>query len=732
MRPGIKRWVFLALAPFIAVGLMGGNCNKSGGGGGGWAPPSIVMTGGKGATSEGGMGGQISLTANAGDVTVSWAGLVDTLFTTLAAPEIDLGAVPWTVTQNYTLDVYTDTTDADNNAAVGDYLLFTSNQFIHRKDGTSVYTEVTGLNVNPGVTLTLGLNVSTGGAGGEDTAMIWFTGDMVIQGVVKPKTLDTGNIGGPVETIDGAPATNRDAGTVRLSAYDIINSGLVDARGADATVAGERGGYGGVIDIVSGDILYNTGKVDSSGGDGRNGGDGGFAATAYGLSAETSFSSAGGFIINRGEVRAEGGDGANGGNGGAVHFNCVYDIYNTGGIYTDGGNGSNGNGGSGGDIYGGLPLPILEGSYLYLGGVISANGGSATDAGASGPFQAGAGGMVEFNAGFKIINIAWIVSKGGDGLVNATGGDGGDLLITKYNSFSRVFQNAILQLDGGDSNAVGSSGGRGGDVDITSITGVDLAGAIYSSGGNGDLGGRGGRLRVTAGEVALLGYAHCNLDGGDGVPGGSGGQVNVSANDYSIWQPNLNASAGRGADFPGGGQGGVFSNIAFNGSITQTGSILLKGGDMTNGHGGSGGTAMLTSGLDVDLRGSIDISGGSALGPGNFAGGNPPIIQILAGRDIYCQGSFYTRGGRASGTGTGGIGGIINVWAVSVEFFGLADVRGGDGNLALGFGGDGGRIDIVSSTPPSVLTGSWYATGGTGSTKGGDGQITVDGMIVFP
>jgi len=57
---------------------------------------------------------------------------------------------------------------------------------------------------------------------------------------------------------------------------------------------------------------------------------------------------------------------------------------------------------------------------------------------------------------------------------------------------------------------------------------------------------------------------------------------------------------------------------------------------------------------------------------------------------------------------------------------------GGDADPAVGTGGAGGWIAVISLTPPSIYSGSWLATGGSGSVPGADGLIEVDGTVIFP
>jgi len=140
----------LSLFVFVSLGTTG-CCHDQDDTERGWTPGAILLAGGQGGNGfSGGAGGLVVITSNNGDSSIATSGLVNTSFMTPDQPAYNLGTNPWIVTANRQIVVYVDTTDADNNALVGEYLLILNNPNILLKRGAADYLPVTGNNPNRG------------------------------------------------------------------------------------------------------------------------------------------------------------------------------------------------------------------------------------------------------------------------------------------------------------------------------------------------------------------------------------------------------------------------------------------------------------------------------------------------------------------------------------------------------------------------------------------------------
>jgi len=243
-------WVLLS-AVVLGLGVMSFGCapdddddDKRGG-----YYSAISVRGGGGDTGPGGMGGVVQITSDfpGAKITLGPAGVMDNRYLTPIIPAQDLGFNPCIINQNTTIDVYLNQADADTNAVDGEYLLLLDADTLYLREGAGDYSEVGGLMVGPGATLTLGLNSNEGGNTGQDTAVAEFISDVVIHGEVRVKALDTGTLGGGIiEDRAGAPATSDDMGSLFMMSFgSVFLYGRVDLSGNDAAAPGQRGGYGG-------------------------------------------------------------------------------------------------------------------------------------------------------------------------------------------------------------------------------------------------------------------------------------------------------------------------------------------------------------------------------------------------------------------------------------------------------------------------------------------------------
>ncbi|HUT54932.1 MAG TPA: hypothetical protein VM658_16195 [bacterium] len=703
----------------------------------------IQAKGGQGDELDGGSGGAALITAGPNGLVISPEGSVDTSFNLPLVPAYDLGDEAWTVTGSYTVNVYIDTTDSDANADDGEYLLFLGDTALYRRNGVDDYTEVTGLKVNRGVVLTVGLNSNFGGGNsGQDTAQLVFEYDVVIFGTVKPQTLDTGDLDD--ETIEdraGAPATDMDMGALSIRAYRSFLYGKMDASGADATVADQRGGYGGLVNLAGDDYVLVTGIIDASGGNGMGDGDGGDAGWNanhwWGARLQTYT----GAVVNRGTILANGGNGANGGNASFIRLVSAAHVFNTGTLMANGGRGSNGDGGDGADSDPGIGIQLQAPTgSIFNSGNMSANGGNAVEAGVGGPVEAGSGGLVDFQTNGDIRNSGAIVANGGNASVDGNGGSAGEARLVS--GFS-LYNDAPISLAGGNAAGTDNIGGEGGALsleDAVIIIDVKLVskGAINLNGGVGDQGGPGGSVQLSGYGVELIGYSGLILDAGNGgINGGNAAPSSTitSAGDVAIQNFLISARGGVGLDGNGGyamtGPGGLA--LISSANLSYQGAITLVGGRAADGNGGSGGglTIQATSG-DLSFKGGIDLSGGGA-GGGSDGDGGSVVGTSINGINVTLDGTLVAAGGRAIGGGTGGSGPMAQINAVMQVISNMSyNLSGGNADLTSGTGGNGGMLGLKSNILATQDAGHWNVAGGNGLIDGDDGLVVIDGIQMFP
>ena len=558
---------------------------------------SIDIGGGAGTVGQGGYGDQecgIWLDGYGPlGVRIYRTGAADASFA-LDVPglTLDFGAELLTVAADMTIPVY-DTDPADDNV-----------YYFLRDDST--VNAVTGIRVNAGATLMLGINSDRDGSGWYESASLYLENDLEVLGTLRTAAFDDPDTQESGESIDRAGLALDTSGGVFIR-----SSGVVSTAG-DSAVTG-RGGYGGGIEFIAytseapnSGIVVNQGLIDASGGSTVDPAAEGGSSAAYGafdycvnLYADVRF-------VNTGSIRADGGSGGTGGRAGGWYGNSFYvggpgALQNTGPISMSGGNGNNGDGGNGGN----LDMEAGEIS-LHNSGAISMRGGDGTTNGGTG----GNVNMYVYSVG-DLLNSGAIDARGGDstGTDNsfaAYGGQGAQIYLYTYGG--KLLSSGQIEAGGGDvaNGNSGSYGGQGGYVDIESYpdfwTGTSPAGAmeisgnIFARGGAGPNGGYGGALYVYYGDsngtggIVLRGYSNLVNDGGRGVTyGGDGG---------GIWL----------YDYYSGGLTG-------SGGLQTEADLSANGGDATD-SGGYGGYVQLDSYTPPSQYGSITVDGGTGTTPG--------------------------------------------------------------------------------------------------------------------
>jgi hypothetical protein len=427
----------------------------------------------------------------------------------------------------------------------------------------------------------------------------------------------------------------------------------------------------------------------SSGGGGGHGGDG----------AVSAFGAVGGGAYDSPLTPSQGGSGGGSGNGTAP--------YNLGG--------------PGGGI-----LNLNVSGHLFLGGLISANGGTGVGEGSGG----GGGGSVLVQTD-GLLGSGTVSACGSAGQAADDGGGGGGC-IAVYSVFSSFTGNLVATGGGSGTN-------RGGAGTIyTSLTNGGTAQLVIDNGG--------ARGTNTPAVTSASGYDLTI----------SGGAVAVASNSAPVSVHNLligsNSSLAFQPVFP---QQPPSMNVTVtgNGTIQVGGSMLLdgkgyaaglgpgEGGHFSTngfqvggggGHGGVGGNypgAQNGGGYAYDVVTTPEQPGsGGSSGIGLTGGAGGGALHLTVTGTLLVAGSISANG--MPGTGEdcgGGSGGSIWLSAGTLTGAGTIAANGGAGELPLGGGGGGGRIAILVSS--NTFTGSLSAYGAVGGVSGGAGTIYLQNSL---
>lgn len=655
---------------------------------GGSADNSVVGT-------QGGYGGGIYMDVY-GDVKVKKTGTVDTSFS-IPSYAYHFGSNKATVTVDTTVKL-----QGTDTIAAGDLYLISGDTNLYVSNGETG-TVVSGLEVKPGVTLTVPANWDT---------WAYFIFEQSVQ-------------------IDGTVRTAADAVDLDMESGSLF---IVGSRGVVTTKSSNAGVDGGDIYLYSESVFINKGVIDASGSD-NTGGNGGNAGYAW--------ADADSLLYNTGTLLSMGGDGSvNGGSGNGIGLYSYFaSVYTSGVLDCSGGDGAGGSGGYAGTEYG-IDLQAgadYEGSRsigsLVVGGTLTANGGNGTG---------GNGGqasliLLESNGG-KLWTSAAITARGGAGTgAGNYGSNGGWVrMFADYGEFDGEFS-----------------------VDTW---GIKITGNIDLSGGPGvTFGGWGGRLEVrnnisgadipTGPAVQMVGYKGLSMNGGSGYNGGwaggyfYGGGYMIMTRDwftgYGVALPVGSISNGVPASLVGGsadsaaGTGGLGGMVQF-----MTLNYMGHGGEVTAQNsapidvsGGDGYSALYAGGVFIYGYNKTSNSGViTALGGDGAIGGYGPGyewygIYLMSSYDVLNSGAIKGSGG--FGVQQGGYGGQVAMIAGSqVKNKASVTMNGGDSEQ---YGGYGGLITMVSELIPTSNSGSLKVKGGVGGTADGlDGYIYIDGVDVGP
>lgn len=670
---GIQKGAFRSLIVFSSLVLMfaacdfwnSGGTNSRSGGAVSQADSVIDASGGRGTAGTGGSGDTDSgiwiESYGSYGIKILQSGRADTSFQyEIPSATPGFGTVPLTVGGGeVTVNVVT------VEPAQGTPYMVAGSGAIYISDGdgllaSGVEARVTGIRIQAGATLTLGLSADTDGDGLLDTAQVDLSNDAEVLGILRSAAFSDGTVQ------DSGYPLDRGALYVNTSGKFLVRSTGTVRTAGDNTTSG-RGGDGGGIDIQSYGFI-NEGTIDASGGtttdQAERGGNAAFfegpRSALYLYSYEE--------FHNAGVIRADGGNGgADGGNGAYASYRTPQiaarmTVYNTGPVTLKGGNGANGNGGNGA----GFTIYSENGS-LYNSASISTRGGD-------GKFNGGSGGNLNAytNSAGNLVNSGGIDTSGGnstgtspDGAAN--GGSAGYLYIYGYNGIVKSSGN--LTANGGNSENAnsGSYGGNGGYIDIESLgsgggrgparrspfydgwSNMEISGNLETKGGRGANGGNGNYIYLyhdgsMAGGVVLLGYSGIAGNGGEGTAnGGSAAAFYLgydSNPDSAVVEPPVSLNGGNGAD--NGGMGGYIEWYG-NRTISVTGQIEANGG--AGGlSGGGGGSVYLYSNL-VSATGTISADGGDS-------GGNGGTVYLYSYSPPSTYATISVVGGAGGGDGT--------------------------------------------------------------------------------
>ncbi|MFO0624493.1 MAG: Dickkopf N-terminal cysteine-rich domain-containing protein [Polyangiales bacterium] len=318
----------------------------------------------------------------------------------------------------------------------------------------------------------------------------------------------------------------------------------------------------------------------------------------------------------------------------------------------------------------------IEGSIDVSGGA----GGNANDAESQSCANGNAGGGETGTNVQGAHGAATNITRGGAGGTGAQGGVGAGGLADHGGRYGGGA--------GGLPNGVGAGGGGGGWAGGGG--GGGAVGCTFCSGGPG-----GGTMgRETGGS------------GGNGGSGAEGGRAGATLETY-------NGAAGTGAPFDSGGAGGGGGGC-IGGTAAADPSVVRDTFRPGSGGGGGGAPRALTNGVCDASR----AFGGGGGGGGGGALRLASATRILVGATGVLRadggdgGSNVERGVVRSGSGGGGSGGVIHLWAPSVQTQGRVSAAGGIGGASAvptnrGGAGGIGRVAVSVTTPRCALGGSF-------------------------
>jgi hypothetical protein len=579
----------------------------------------------------------------------------------------------------------------------------------------------------------LGGQGGVGGAGGPVTVINSagiHTSGASSSGIAAESQGGAGGVGGNSGGIYGQGGAGGAGGSG--SGVTVLDSGSIETTGASSSgiAATSQGGAGGVGGAAGG--AY--GKAGAGGA----GGGGGLVTVQQEGSIVTTGESSSGIVADSlggvggagrgaGGAYGAGGAGGTGGSGGDVVVNASGSIETEGdssaGIFARSQGGIGGAGGVGGGVYGAGGAGGVGGSAGHV-HVIAAGSSSITTLGAeadgiSAQSLGGAGGNGGTGGG------VW--GQGGGALGSGPGGtvvvENAGVITTSGTGARGIFAESIGGFGGASGigggvvgwGGSGNSAGDGGAVTVTNSgtitttgdSGERLGGAIYAR----STGGGGGDAAGSGGLIAMGGTGFASGDGGTVTVTNYGPLQTLGSDTYGIMAQSIGGGGGSGGNAYGLGAVGGTENSTGDGkdvTVTNWGTVTTAGAGshsiLAQSVGGGGG---VTAGHAGAAYSPLFSWGGTGA-----AGGSASTVTV------HNYDNLATSGVDASGIlaqsigGGGGAGG--GSYAVGLQF---AITLGG--NSAVG--GQGGRVDVDSSTGSTIITEGGFSHGIHAQSVGGGG-----------
>jgi hypothetical protein len=656
---------------------------------------------------------------------------------------IDLGTNPAEITTDIT--IFSPSTATE----VGD-LYITSNR-MYRYDGAVDETEEPIFGTME--TLITGLKITATGIlkfdTGSTSTYIYLSNDIQNDGeITVPETAESyannleisafNYVGSGNIDVSGQ-VTGQDAGGLSLSGNIILNSGTINASGAEGDDL-TPGGNAGDVDIYSQILTGNSGSIIANSGSSTGQGSG---TTAYIDLYGTRD------VVNIGSISASAGSGVNENssyNGGDIEISASNVLLNTGSITANGSDSilntagdAGGEGGDGGQI------------SLYLGEGGEEGYGSASDA----P---------------HLINTGTLQADGGDSAYDSNvAGDGGDIDINSYESYgdstymnpSLIAISGNLLAEGGDATGTSDSSGEGGEGGYIEIlhysqigselpTQIDGYESLNASGGDALRSGDAGNINIEALSSEQSYYGLTMVSSSSSLSYGSASSTYAPAPPIDIETDlliNGGESIASGTLTQDAGHAGYLSIGNYSSSnnseedltISFVGDISANASNVNNGDEADGGYISVFSPQDIVIHGDINLNASSdtaipADGESdgyNEGGEGGSLFAVSTFAEIDFDSQFTANGGAGQlGGGDGGFLFLTSTESSTVD--GSISVTGGNAsttevNGEETKGGDGGLFYIISNDLDTNLQASYVFTPGTGTTTGTNGGVYVDG-----
>jgi len=327
-----------------------------------------------------------------------------------------------------------------------------------------------------------------------------------------------------------------------------------------------------------------------------------------------------------------------------------------------------------------------------------------------------------------------ITSMAGDIFVSGTlrGGDAGGASrgLTLQAPVGTVYVTGAI-------DAAGTATGQAGGAIVISARRIVITGAVSASGADGEIGGDGAAVTLSASELLFLG-APVRAHGGAGTTGGGrGGSVAIEGAGAVQAVDLIDA---RGGVASGGiaGVGGVIrvGEQVSPAQVSVSAPLSARGGrgGTIGGHGG--GITLETQMGNMVIGGSVDFGGGDASGQpgggGNFVvhPGTAAGDSNVNGGDVLLTGRVLGNGGSvtAGGSGNGGVAGTVTVEPASIlggltmDAAALVSLDGGAAGGAAVAGG-GGHLYFITSNGDLTVAGKLSLRGGAAPDAGGTGGL---------